>query len=180
MVDASVVTAQLKAIGADNRFWCRPERRELKKILVDGEVINHCINGRYEGGFAILCLTDRRLLLIDKKPLYLTVEDVRYDMIAEVDYNHRLIDASVNINTLNKSLNFTSFNKDGLRSLTSYLQSRVMELRQHVNVLQTSQASPQQNLPDDSAGVAELNYRVASPYTKAPLMMRRRVSRFYN
>lgn len=178
MVDAKVITAQLKAIGADNHFWCRPERRELHKILVDGEVINHLVNGRYEGGFAILCLTDRRLLLVDKKPLYLTIEDVRYDMIAEVDFNHRLIDASVNINTLNKSLKFTSFNNDGLRSLTTYLQNRVMEIRQHINVFQTSKQN--QPVSSDEDGVSQLHYRVTNPYTKVPLMMRRRVSRFYS
>lgn len=179
MVDAKLVDIQLKAIGADRWFWCRPERRELPKVLTEGEVINHLVNGRYEGGFATLCLTNRRMLLIDKKPFYLTIEDVRYDMIAEVDLNYRLVDASVRINTLNKSLRFTSINKHGLRSLTSFLQTKVMELRQHINVVQSAKTA-QISGEDDNSGVMQLQYRVTNPYTKVPLMMRRRVSRFYS
>jgi hypothetical protein len=85
MVSHREVERQLKAIGAEFRFWNKPEIRELKHVLVHGERIMHCVSGRYEAGFAILCITDQRVLLIDKKPFYLTLEDVRYDMVAEVD-----------------------------------------------------------------------------------------------
>src|SRR5665647_2908004 len=104
MVATRVIDDQLDAIGADFHLWGRAEKRELKNILVEGERITHCLNGKYEGGFAMLCATDRRLLLIDKKPFYLTVEDVRYDMVSEVDFSHRLINATVSICTVNKKV----------------------------------------------------------------------------
>lgn len=179
MVELHVVEDQLKAIGADFRFWGRAEKRELRHILVEGEVIHHCLNGRYEGGFAMLCVTDRRLLLIDKKPLYLTLEDVRYDMISEVDFSHRLVDATVKVCTVNKNLRFTSFRNGDLRKLTAFVQDRVMETRQQH--AQPSQVQlPAYQLGMDVGGVAQLQYKATNPYTRVPLMMRRRVSRFYN
>jgi hypothetical protein len=182
MVSMQVVEQQLKAIGAEFRFWGRAEKRELQHILVEGETIHHCLNGRYEGGFAMLCATDRRLLLIDKKPLYLTLEDVRYDMLSEVDFSHRLVDATVKVCTVNKVVMFTSFRNMELRKLTVYVQNRVMEIRQQGTLQQPQQAAPvpAYMLGQDQGGVAQLQYRATNPYTRIPLMMRRRVSRFYN
>jgi hypothetical protein len=178
MVQMQVVDDQLKAIGADFHFWGRAEIKELRSILVQGEQIAHCLNGRYEGGFAVLCATDRRLLLIDKKPFYLSLEDVRYDMISEVDFNHRLLDATVTICTVNKKVKFTSIRGTTLRSLTAYLQDKVMETR-HASMQPAQIQLPAYQLGADKGGVAQLQYKATNPYTRVPLMMRRRVSRFY-
>ncbi len=130
MVHLQEIESQLKRIGANFRFWGRSSVRELQHILVPNEQIQGCLNGRYEGGFAVLCATDMRLLLIDKKPLYLTLEDIRYDMIVEVDYNHQFIDATIQVFTPNKNLRFSAFKQKELRDMTMYIQRRVMELRQ--------------------------------------------------
>lgn len=177
MVSAQEVDRQLKSIDADFRFWGKAEVRELQLILVPEERIMHCLNGRYEGGFAMLCATDRRLLLIDKKPFYLTLEDVRYDMISEVDYSHRLLDATLRICTVNKTLRFTSIRNAHLRSLTAYLQDRVMSVRQHQTPQPTSFVTQP---PSDDSGVSELQYQAVNPFTKGSLVMRRRISRFYS
>ncbi|MDB5183317.1 MAG: hypothetical protein JWO47_1101 [Candidatus Saccharibacteria bacterium] len=179
MVQMQIIEDQLAAIGADFHFWGRAEKRELRNILVEGEIINHCLNGRYEGGFAMLCATDRRLLLIDKKPLYLTLEDIRYDMISEVDFSHRLMDATMKICTVNKTVSFTSFHNTTLRELTAYLQDRVMETR-HQSLQPTQVQLPAYQLGQDHGGVAQLQYKATNPFTRVPLMMRRRVSRYYS
>ncbi len=131
MVHRHQVQAQLKELGISIKSWGVAEANELPSILMDREQIKALIHGWYENGFATLVATDLRLLLIDKKPLHLTIEDVRYDMIAEVDYNARLVDSTVSINTLNKQLKFTSMRQRRLRELTTFVQQRVMQLRQH-------------------------------------------------
>lgn len=123
MVSEQSVKLQLRRIGFDYAGWGRTEVRELHKILLPDEEIQEVVNGFYEGGFALLVATDIRVLLIDKKPLnYLTVEDLRFDMINEMDYNHRVIGANINIATGNKALKFTSLNQPRLRSLISRVQ----------------------------------------------------------
>jgi hypothetical protein len=86
--------------------------------------------GRYFGSFALLVATDQRLLLIDKRVFFMTIEDTRYDMISEIDYNSQVYNATVTVFTINKTHKFTSMKyKKELRDLTTYVQRRVMEIR---------------------------------------------------
>jgi hypothetical protein len=134
---------QLKRIGCNYKYWNRAEIKELAQVLLPGETVEHCVNGTYENGFALLAATDQRVLLVDKKPMYLTLEDVRFDMIVEIDYNHRLLNANVRICTPNKELRFIAYNHARLRALFHFVQTRVAEIRQHYTMLQQNQTAPQ-------------------------------------
>ena len=197
MVSRESVERQLKRIGCYSHWWCRAERHELANILLPEETIAQCVNGRYEGGFAILCVTDHRLLLVDRKPMFLTLEDLRFDMISEIDFSARLLDSSVHILTPTHKLRFIAWNQDRLRRLVNYTQQRVMEIRQHFMLqhLQAAQGFAQfANAPlvgglavQDSAGNGSSRVPYlpqfslpSNPYTKTPLLMRRRnYPRFY-
>lgn len=204
MVHKKIVQQQLARIGATTPFWGKPEMNELPKILIEGEEIQHIINGYYHGGFATLCATNMRLLLIDKKMFYLNLEDIRYDMIAEVDYGHQFVGATVHIRSFSKDLKFQCFKQQELRDFTNFIQKRVMELRGHqvdnfqnsANVPARHSAIPLQifetnstELTDDQAeSVVPLDTatwqkvnearRNMNPYTQTPLMTRRRIGRF--
>ncbi len=187
MIHKHIVDQQLAEIGGVGRFLGRPELRELPKILFEGEIIRHLTIGRYEGGWATLCATDRRVLLIDKKPFYLTLEDIRYDMVSDVQYNHRLIDATIRLGTVHKTVSFLGYNHEKLRAFTNYVQEQVMHAR-----LQPNQPTePQQQRVDTTnPSVApqvvsaleqdqqERSYFPINPY-KTPIVVRKRVSRFY-
>lgn len=193
MVSTQEVQAQLKRIGVEIRFWGRAEVKELQHILLSGEQIQHAVNGRYDGGFAMLVATDMRVLLIDKKPFYLTLEDIRYDMVAEVDFSHRLLDASIRICSVNKEFRFTSMRHRALRMMTMYIQERAMSWRQqgmfHQAITNTTAAAattqgmtPQPQLAGEQTAVgkvAMMGMSAAHPYRRAPLIMRKRISRFY-
>lgn len=123
MVSKQSVEEQLKHLGFKLNSWGRAEIRELPHVLLPGEEIHELVNGTYEGGFALAVATDVRLLLIDKKPMnYLTVEDIRFDIISEIDYSHRLLGAQINISTGFKNLNFRSYNQKRLRKLINHVQ----------------------------------------------------------
>src|SRR5437764_361539 len=118
MVDVKTVQKQLKKLKFGASPWNQAELRELPHILHEHETIAECVNGFYEGGVALLVATNMRMLLIDKKPLnYLNVEDLRFDMINEIDYSHRLIGATITIATGSKTLKFKSYNQPRLRNL---------------------------------------------------------------
>jgi len=123
MVTKESVDEQLKSLGFSLNGWGRAEIRELPHILMPGEEIYELVNGTYEGGFALAVATDARLLLVDKKPMnYLTVEDIRFDMISEIDYSHRLLGAQINISTGLRDLKFRSYNQQRLRKLIGHVQ----------------------------------------------------------
>lgn len=188
MINIKDVDDQLAQLDLSFRFWGRPEVLELAQILIPGERIQACLNGRYEGGFAMLCATDQRLLLVDKKWFHLTVEDVRYDMIAEVDFSSQFFSSSIRVCTPTKAVVFMSFKPKRLRALASFLQQRVMEIRQQY----TFQAMPQPSAPsyipavmyqspaggaDGSAAGPLPMPHFHNPYHHTPLLVRRRVGR---
>jgi hypothetical protein len=110
--------------------------------MMDDEIIAECVNGQYANGFAMLVATNHRVLLVDKKPLlYLTVEDLRFEMITEFNYNHRLMDATIRLFTANKTMVFTSWNQHRLRKLLEYVQAHVLEMRQQNHMAQQFQAA---------------------------------------
>lgn len=130
MVSSESVIQQLKNINFNVHGWGRTEAHELPNIMMPDEEIYEVVNGIYEGGFALLVATNFRVLLIDKKPLnYLTIEDLRFDMISEIDYAHRLMGARISISTGSKNLNFTSYNQSRLRKLISHVQHCMAEAK---------------------------------------------------
>lgn len=190
MITMKEVLAQLKHLNFRPSFWTKPEISELPKILIPGERLMQVAMGRYNGGFALLCCTDQRVLLIDKKIFFLTLEDCRYDMIAEVMYQYRLLDATVTLTYASKALEFKSWNQANLRRLTTYIQQRVMEVRQYD---QQHSLAPYSAIPlPTGAGLYDLpanqnfagyeQQALANPIPKNPYQsrpyFRRRVSRF--
>jgi hypothetical protein len=131
---------QLKRINFHYNGWGRTEVAELCNILMPEEEIEECVNGWYEAGFALLVATKDRVLLVDKKPLgYLTVEDMRFDMINELDLHHRLMGAQIRISAGNKTLYFTSLNQGRLRRLLQYVQARMVQIKRDQNAHQDAQ-----------------------------------------
>jgi len=134
MVTKESVEKQLKRINFNYHAWGRTEVNELPNILLPDEEIYEVVNGFYDGGFALLVATNVRLLLVDKKPLnYLTVEDMRFDMINEIDYGHRLLGAKISISAGSKNLSFTSLNQARLRKAINHVQHEMASSKQKQN-----------------------------------------------
>jgi len=147
MVSAESVFEQLKRIHVNTNSWGRTEILELPAILLPEEEIYECVNGFYDAGFALLVATNVRVLLIDRKPLnYLTVEDLRFDMINELDYSHRLIGAQISISAGAKTLIFRSYNKNRLRKLLNHVQHCMAEIKKQHQEQQEGQNQSLQNI----------------------------------
>ena len=175
MITMDTLEAQLKNVNFNINGWGRSEAKELTNILHDGETILDLVNGFYDGGFAMLVATNLRLILIDKKPLnYLTVEDVRYDMINEIGYSHRLIGAHARVATgNNKIMAFTSLNQQRLRKTIGHVQhamaaakkdqsdhassqkEHLAQINQQLQAYLLAQHQQQQALKDQLAAVKE-------------------------
>lgn len=141
MVSLKSVERQLRKIRFNHNTWNHAEAMELPAILLPDEEIFECVNGWYEGGFALLVATNLRVLLVDKKPFkFLTVEDLRFDMINEIDYSHRLLGASIRVSAGTKNLQFRSYNQERLRKLIGHVQHRMAEIKKE----QSQQAQTQQ------------------------------------
>ena len=181
------VEEQLKLVGCNFKLWGRAEIHELSNVLMPEEIIAQAVNGTYEGGFAMLCVTNYRVLLIDRKPMLLTIEDIRYDMMSEVDYHNKLMGATIRIFTPMRNLVFSSWSNVRMRKCVNYVQQRVMEIRQHGMIAQQWQGQQMPGQGQQPQMGYGLNPQVAqnqqgmapyvptmNPYTKIPMLSRRR------
>ncbi len=196
MVDLSYLEAQLKKIKFGTGRINRAEVRELQHILIPEETIYECVNGYYEGGMALLVATDIRVLLIDKKPMgFLNVDDVRFDMISDIDYNHRAFGASISINCGMRQLIFKSYNQPRLRKLIGHVQHRMSEIKkeqslhaetqkQHLEEinkqLQMYLLAQQQHLEQQFAQNRMVNTIKPSPQLADYLFAQRLLENFHN
>jgi hypothetical protein len=180
MISLRQVEEQLKHVGCNFKFWGRAEIRELSNVLMPDEIIAQATNGTYEGGFAMLCVTNYRVLLIDRKPMLLTIEDIRYDMLSEVDYHNRLMGATIRIFTPMRNLVFSSWSNVRLRKCLNYIQQRVMEIRSHGMIAQQMNMGQQMYgvnpMPAQQGAQQQMQggYTPMNPYTKVPMLSRRR------
>jgi hypothetical protein len=199
MVSTEVVRRQIKNLGGSLPFWYNAELKELPKIMREGEMIQLMVFGRYEGGTAILCATNYRILLVDKKPMFLTVEDIRYDMVAEVDFAHYFFGATMHLRSFSKDFKFKSFRKIELRKFTTHIQNKVMEQRSHSMELATKHqtpAIPMEVIDTDDTHMTDMQarsllpvnqdqwYKIrpqslpVNPYAQSSMTTRRRIGRF--
>jgi hypothetical protein len=111
----------------------------------------------------MLIATNQRLLLVDRKPMFLTIEAIWYDKIVQFDFNHRLMNSTVRIFTPNKQLSFTSVNQGRMHSILVYSQEMMIVAKQeHRHELDSTPQTYQVPQP-----IAELQ-NSATPVLTAP------------
>ncbi|MBP9738082.1 PH domain-containing protein [Candidatus Saccharibacteria bacterium] len=106
-------------------YFSRLEVAELPKLLLPGEQVLVLLSGLYSAGTATLCVTSKRLLLIDRKWTRLSYEDIRFSAIIEVQFSQQVFLASVKFYYAGRELHFRSWYKPELRSLVHFVQGRM-------------------------------------------------------
>jgi Bacterial PH domain len=123
-VDTSSFDKQLSNLGLHFKFFGRKEINELRRILEVGEQIMHGIHGYYQGGSAILVATNKRLLLVDKQPLFLHVDEIAYDLVRNTALSKTFLQSMLQVKTLNKNLSFRAFKDAKLKDLCEYIEEQ--------------------------------------------------------
>lgn len=146
MVQVTEVLEQLRRLNIKVSLWNRAEVKELAGVLVPGETIKAAVFGWYDNGLGLLCCTDQRVLLMDKKLFFFKMEDLRYDKIAEIKFLNHLFDSMVILTYPGQTLEFRSLNQRALRQLMAYVQSSILAMNQQIMALSNIQM---QTLPRD-------------------------------
>jgi len=131
------VSARLSRVN----FFSRREVAELSRLVLPDEKVLGVLSGFYSAGTATLCVTSKRLLLIDKKLFRLSYEDIRYESISEVSYAQQGFIASVNFYYVGRELRFRSWYRRELRALAEYVQGKMFspdKAEQHVTEILTN------------------------------------------
>lgn len=138
MVAKKSLTGQLKGIGYKFRFFGRSEIEVLRQLIEPGEFIVQCVYGYYQGGSGLLVATDKRLLLIDKRPFYLYVENHGYESVTQIDFMAHMLQGVLYFQADLKKFVFKSISDARLAKLCRYVQEKI---ESNVKQIVTSQIS---------------------------------------
>lgn len=150
MKNSENITTQLKSLNLRFRIFGRSEIKELRRVLQPGENILHCVYGFYQGGSGLLVATEKRILLIDKRPFFLNIEDMTYEKLRNAELTFKSLQASLHIHDGFKKLVFQSISDARLKCMKEYITSRIQlptteTAKQLASVLLSETAKPYLN-----------------------------------
>lgn len=133
---AEVLTS-LRLLGADEYDILLPETRCLPHILKPTEEVLGAVYGRYHKdgeqeviGRGLLVITDRRIILVDKKPLFVQADDIKFEVISGVDYGQVGPIATVVLHTRLGDVKVRTFNKRCGRQFVQATQDMLYQYQQ--------------------------------------------------
>lgn len=121
------VRRELKEAGLSGYAMSQPESRYLPRIIHPDEHIGGAVFGRHEFGLVMLVATDRRIVFLDKKPLFVDADEINYVAVNGVDFGHVGIGCTVNLHTRVKDYRVRSFNARAAGQFVHYIEGRCLE-----------------------------------------------------
>ncbi|MDX1765805.1 MAG: PH domain-containing protein [Candidatus Saccharimonadales bacterium] len=113
----------------------RAEIKQLPHILFPDETIHRIVTGGCPDGIAVLAATNKRLLLVDKSPFTLDVEDFPYEYISNAEHHLGFVFGTMKIHTLNRELVFQRVNPRKISPFAKFVYFKIREASEHVRRL---------------------------------------------
>ncbi len=137
MANTLEVRKQLHLAGFRNNYWGWSAIKQLPMILESDEMIERVVTGMYADGHAVVLATNKRILILDKKPMSFRAEDIHYEMVSEVEHYIGPMAAKLRIHCLSKSFEFTSLKADTVRMFAIHVDKKVNQTRLNMSNVQT-------------------------------------------
>ncbi len=78
---------ELEQAGMNRYGFLKGETKLLYEIIKEDEHIGGVVYGRSSSGSAMIVATDKRVLYLDRKPLFKKVDELTYDVVSGVSHN---------------------------------------------------------------------------------------------
>lgn len=120
------VLAELANLGVGPWALWHSEVRRLPALLDPDEHIGGVVYGYHGIDFVLLVATDRRIIYLDSKPLFTNEDEISYDVISGISYDH-LLYTTVTLHTRIRDYQVAAFNTACAQGFRRYIEHRVLE-----------------------------------------------------
>lgn len=103
------------------------ESRYLPRIIHADEQLGGVVYGFYDNGTAMLVATDRRVIFLDKKPLFVNEDEITFAVVSGVKLSHSGLGCMVTLHTRVKDYKIRSFNTRSAKKFVKFIESRCLE-----------------------------------------------------
>jgi hypothetical protein len=104
------IKQELLAAGVSWYGLHKEESRYLPHIIYDDEHIGGAIYGHQGQESVMLVATDKRVLYVDKKPLFIDEDEVRYEVVSGVELSRSLLGSTITLHTKVKDYKVRTMN----------------------------------------------------------------------
>ncbi len=121
------VKAALKDVGVGKLGIVSQEGRYLPRIIHQDETIGGAVYGWLNGESVMLIATDRRVLFIDKKPLFIHEDEITYDVVSGVSFSHAGLGSLITLHTRIRDYAVRTYNQKALQIFVDYIEKRCLD-----------------------------------------------------
>ncbi len=127
-MDSMQLREHLKSLGYRQwRMLQSNELRELPNLLRDKEVVKKAIYGSYEGGWAMMVATDKRVIFLDRKLFRSKVQYLAYRNIFSFDYSSDILYGQLELHARGAKIRLSRIRRKYLVDFCRYLDEVVEE-----------------------------------------------------
>lgn len=121
------IRKELRDLGVSRSALLRMEAHYLPHIIHPDERLGGVVYGHHHDGYAMLVATDRRIIFLDKKPLFVNEDEIKYDIVGGVSFGHAGYGSTVTLHTRMKDYAIRTLNQRCATTFVEYIESRCLE-----------------------------------------------------
>lgn len=122
------IKRELSKAGMTAYGQLKMSSRHLPKIIANDEHIHGVVYGWRGGGLAMLVATNERIIYLERRPMFTSVDDLSYDIISGVRFMDAGLFPSINLHTRMGDYQLTYVNPACARQFEAYITSRIERL----------------------------------------------------
>ena len=120
------VRRELEGFGLGRYAMRSPESHYLPYVIRVNEHLGGVTYGWHEGNLVMMVATDQRIIFLDKKPLFISQDDITYDVVSGVSFAHAGIGSTVTLHTRIRDYKIRSFSLRSAEGFVRYIELHCM------------------------------------------------------
>ena len=116
------VRTELRDAGVSRYGFARFDIRHLPTIISPDEHISAVVYGLSEGNSMLLAATDRRIIYLNKKPLFIDQDDITYDVVGGISFGHAGLGTTVTLHTRIRDYKVRTFNRKAAQNFVQFIE----------------------------------------------------------
>lgn len=128
------INNRLRELGAVSYDMALPENSVLPLVIEPDEAINGIVYGRYKQDFVerpiigrgALVSTNKRVLLVDHKPLFVKCNEIPYRVVNAISYSRAGLASTIVLNTRLGNVSIRTFNRTCASNFVSAIENEIL------------------------------------------------------
>lgn len=122
------VMDELREVGASRYGLNRFDVRHLPLVIRPTEHIRGIVYGYDKGESMLLVATDHRIVVLRKKPLYVSQDDIAYYVVSGVSFSHAGLGSTVTLHTRLDDFTVHTFNRKAAGRFVHFIEFYCMNV----------------------------------------------------